>query len=114
LVCVLIEASLLAVAWHVNPPTYPIAAVLLFAYSFLFGAGCMAFFRVKGFGRRVSLLAPGLLVMLASEIALHSVAGPWRSVAPYIAGFLSGIALTAFGLAGEVGRAMRKKLGTHD
>lgn len=58
LICLLIEASLLTIAWYVNPPAYPIASVLLFAYSFLFGAGYVALWRVKGFGKKVSCLAP--------------------------------------------------------
>ena len=109
-ICLLIEAIVLAVVWHVNPPSYPIAAVLLFIYSYLIGVGCMAFLRVKGFGKRVLLLAPGLLIMLVSEMALHSLAGPWRTFLPYVLGYFSGIALMGCGLAGEAGRAMRKKL----
>jgi hypothetical protein len=114
LICILIEAGVIAVLWHFNRPSYPFAAVLVFAYSFLFGTACMAFTRVKGIGKRFLLIVPGLLVMLVSEIALHPIAEQWRTFSPYMLGFFSGIMLMACGLAGEVGRAMRKKLGKHN
>jgi tRNA A-37 threonylcarbamoyl transferase component Bud32 len=110
LICALIEAFVLAVVCTRYPPSYPIAAVLLFAYSFLFGVGIMAFTRVKGIAKRIMLLAPGFLVMLVSEIVLRSLPGQWRTLEPYVIGGFFGTALMAVGLAGEAGRALRKKL----
>jgi tRNA A-37 threonylcarbamoyl transferase component Bud32 len=120
--CALIEAALFAVVWYRDPPSQPIAAVLPFAYCFLFGTGIMAFTRVKGFGTRILLLAPGAVVMLASEIALRSLQGQlhtselymlghfFGTFELYVLGFIFGMALMASGLVGEAGRALRKKL----
>jgi hypothetical protein len=114
LICGLVEAAALAVVLYQFPFYLRIEAVLPFAYCFLFGIGIMAFTRVKGFGKRILLLAPGVLAMLVSEIVLRSLRGEWRTLELYVIGGVFGMTLMAVGLAGEAGRAMRKKLGERE
>ena len=109
--CALIEALIVGVVWFVEPPSYPTAVVALFTYSMLFGMAQAAFARVKGWWKRLLLLVPALLVMVVSEIMLRSTEGSWRTVGPYFFGWTCGLVLMASGLAGEVGRGLRKKLG---
>ncbi len=111
LFCALVEAVVLAAVWILWPPHYPLAVVLLFDYSFLFGLAIMSWLRVQGWSRRLLWLVPGLLVMAVSEAMLSTVSGPWRSPEPYLFGYFFGIFLMGSGLAGEAGRALRKKLG---
>jgi serine/threonine protein kinase len=108
--CALVEAVLLVAAWLIWPPAYPVAAVLLFASSFLLGVGMMACLRLRGWGKRLQWLLPGMLVMVLSEALLHPMAGSWRTWPPYVLGYFCGVFLMGCGLVGEAGRALRKKL----
>jgi hypothetical protein len=111
LTCALVEAVVLGAKWLLWPPAYPVAAILLFAYSFLFGVGLTALRRTQGWWKRLLWLVPALVVMVISEAVLHTMAGSWRTSALYVAGFFCGVILMGCGLAGEAGRALQKKLG---
>jgi predicted Ser/Thr protein kinase len=94
----LIEAVILGVLWYAMPPSHPASAVSQFAYSFLFGMGVIAGLRVKGFWKRLLLLAPALAVMILSEALVPRLAeASSHSVGPYMYGIFFGILTMAFG-----------------
>jgi hypothetical protein len=66
-ICALIEGGIFGVVWFVEPPAHPVSAVSQFACSILFGMGVVACTGVKGFWKRLLLLAPALAVMILSE-----------------------------------------------
>ena len=93
-ICALIEAVILGVLWFMMPPSYPASAVSQFACSFLFGMGLMASMRVKGFWKRMLLLAPALAVMILSEtIVPLLVEASSHSIGSYLCGVFFGIFL---------------------
>ena len=90
-------AAFLGVLWFLEPPSYPAAAVSLFAYSFLFGMAAKAVTRVKGLWQRLLVWVPALLVMVSSEAMLRSTEGSWRTMGPYLFGFVFGVYLMVCG-----------------
>ena len=106
---------ILGVLWYLTPPSSPVSAVSQFAYSFLFGMGWMAFTSVKGFWKRMLLLAPALLVMILSEAIVPRLAeSSSHSPGPYLFGFFFGSALMASGfnpLVLEEARSRRRMRG---
>jgi tRNA A-37 threonylcarbamoyl transferase component Bud32 len=154
LICAAFEAAVFALVWNSNPPSQPIPVILPFAYSFLFGAGTQAFWRANGIWKRLLLLTPTLMSVVAGEAMLRSAVGPWRIACSvlfcagaiaftrvkrpwkrmlllvpalyviivlseamdifelYLCGYCFGVLLMFSGLAGEAGRALRKKLSS--
>lgn len=66
--------------------------------------------RVKGLWKRLILLAPGLLLLIVTQVVLQPAGSSWGSIGPLILAFFLGVLLVFCGLAGEAGRALRKKL----
>jgi hypothetical protein len=80
------------------PPADPTAFVSKFAYSFLFGMGMMAGGRVRGFWKRMLLLAPALAALMIGEAIVPHVAGSRSfSTGAYICGVVCGIVLMISG-----------------
>jgi hypothetical protein len=91
---VLIEAGIFGVVWFVEPPSYPASAVSQFAFSILFCMGVVACTGVKGFWKRLLLLAPALAVMILSEaIVPRLVEESSHSIGSYWFGFVFGFFL---------------------
>jgi tRNA A-37 threonylcarbamoyl transferase component Bud32 len=110
LICAGVEAMVLGVAWFIWPPAYPVAAVLNFASFFLFGLAMMTWPRVPSLRMRLLSLSPAVLVTVITQVLLDTVPAAGRTFESGLFGFLCGAAMMAFGLAGEAGRALRKKL----
>lgn len=110
LICVVIEAVVFGMFWMMMPPDHPVAFVMQFAVSFLFGAGLMAGMRVRGFWKRMLLLLPALIVMVVSEtmIVPHLADAPSRSAATYMAGLLFGILMMTSGFTRKRRRVLAK------
>jgi hypothetical protein len=97
-ICALIETVLLGVLWLAMPQSHPASAVSQFAYSLLFGMGLTAFTRVKGFWKRMLLLAPAVTVTILSEaIVSRLTEASSHSLGPYLCGFVCGVFLTVSG-----------------
>jgi len=97
-ICALIETVLLGVLWLAMPQSDPASAVSQFTYSLLFGMGLMAFTRVKGFWKRMLLLAPAVTVMILSEaIVSRLTEASSHSLGPYLCGFVCGVFLMVSG-----------------
>ena len=83
------------------------------AASLLLAAGVLALTGVKLPWQRVLLLILVLFGALVCEASSHPE-GARAAFGLYLTGYSFGALLMVCGLAGEVGRAMRKKLGGHD
>ena len=110
MICAMFEAVVAGVVWAIFPPAYPLAASLFFAGNFLLGMWLCALPRVKGLWKRLILLAPGLLLLIVTQVVLQPAGSSWGSIGPLILAFFLGVLLVFCGLAGEAGRALRKKL----
>ncbi len=97
-ICTMIAAVIFGALWAMMPPANPTAVASNFVYSFLFGAGLMAGGRVKGFWKRMLLLAPALAAMILSEAIVPRVAGASsHSTGPFLCGFFFGSFLMVSG-----------------
>jgi hypothetical protein len=109
-ICALIEAVILGVVWFVEPPSYPASAVSQFTCTFLFGMGVVACTGVKGFWKRLLLLAPAHVLVTATEGIRSWLGDPSsRSVWVYLFGSVYGGVQMAFGFKPKPKRIKRKR-----
>ncbi len=83
------------------------------AYCILLGVGAVAFTRLKRPWQRILLVFLGYFVIVFMMLLCESVSHPgepWPTFGLYFVGYGFGALLIACGLAGEAGRALRRKL----
>lgn len=98
LICAVLEAVIVGVLWAMVPPPSPVAYLAQFTWAFLFGMGLMAGMRVKGFWKRMLLLAPALVVMILGDLVVKLLDGVSdHSPVAYFSGMFFGIFLMAAG-----------------
>jgi hypothetical protein len=98
-ICAAIEVIVLGVLWFAVPPTDPAATFWQVASSGLFAGGISLGLGVRGFWKRILLLAPSVIAWIVSEqYAPQLPDEPARSIIPYVLGFFVGSFLATSGL----------------
>jgi tRNA A-37 threonylcarbamoyl transferase component Bud32 len=108
LICAVIEAVVFALLWVLMPSPAPLAFAYDFTTGLLFGMGMIAGLRMKGFWKRMLLLAPALAMMVSRSLFVPSVTDVFDATRGFLPGIPFGVCLMVSGFTRRRRQSVQK------